>query len=65
MPAGRIFVLTRSSRWPMLAGETRKADAMVAASKPSNVGSISGARTEGSMAGCVQANIGARGRRAG
>ena len=40
-----------------MAGETRKADAIVAASKPRMVCSISGARMAGSIAGWAQANI--------
>src|SRR5260370_893050 len=57
MPASRILFLARESRWPMAAGETRNAEAIVAASKPSRVCKISGARIPGSIAGCAQANI--------
>ena len=44
----------------MVAGETRKADAIAAASKPRMVCRISGARMAGSIAGWAQANISAR-----
>ena len=49
--------LARTSRWPIVAGETRKAEAIVAASKPRIVCRISGARTLASIAGWAQANI--------
>ena len=57
MPACLIFDFARTSRWPIVAGETRKADAIAAASKPRMVCSISGARMAGSIAGWAQANI--------
>ena len=60
MPAWRILVLARTSRWPIAAGDTRNAEAIVAASRPSTACSISGARTPASIAGCAQANISAR-----
>jgi len=41
----------------MVAGDTRKAEAMAAASKPSVVWSMSGARVAASMAGWAQANM--------
>ena len=44
----------------MVAGDTRKAEAMVAASKPRIVCRISGARMPGSIAGWAQANISER-----
>ena len=47
MPACRILALARDSRWPIVAGATRNADATVAASKPSTTCSINGARTPG------------------
>ena len=56
MPLSRILALARTRRWPMAAGETRKAEAMAAASKPRTVCSIKGARTASSMAGWAQAN---------
>ena len=34
MPASRILLLARTSRWPIVAGATRNAEAIVAASKP-------------------------------
>ena len=57
MPACLIFAFARTSRWPIVAGATRNAEAIAAASKPRMVCSISGARTVGSIAGCAQANI--------
>ena len=57
-PAGS-WLLARTSRWPIVAGATRKAEAIVAASKPSTVCRISGARMPASIAGCAQANISA------
>ena len=56
----RILLLARTSRWLIAAGETRKAEAIVAASKPRMVCRISGARTPTSIAGWAQANISAR-----
>ena len=44
MPASRILFFARTRRWPIVAGATRNAEAMVAASKPSTVCRISGAR---------------------
>ena len=41
----------------MVAGETRKAEPIVAASKPRIVCRISGARMAGSSAGCAHANM--------
>ena len=58
--AGLSWILAswaRTRRWPIVAGETRKAEAIVAASKPSTACRISGARTPASIAGCAQANI--------
>jgi hypothetical protein len=49
--------LARTSRWPSVEGAVRKAPAMRAASSPSTVCSISGARAAASMAGCAQTNI--------
>ena len=56
----RIFCFARERRCPIVAGATRNADAMVAASKPRIVCRISGARMPASIAGCAQANISAR-----
>jgi hypothetical protein len=43
----------------MVAGDTRKAEPIAAASKPRIVWRISGARIAGSSAGCAQANMSA------
>jgi len=51
MPASRIFALGRTNRWPIVAGATRKAEAMRAATSPSTVYSISGVRAAASVAG--------------
>jgi hypothetical protein len=51
MPASRILAFTRTSRWLIVAGATRKAEAILAASRPSTVCSISGVRAASSMAG--------------
>ena len=47
MPASRIFFFARTSRCPIVAGETRNAEPIAAASKPRIVCRISGARTPG------------------
>jgi hypothetical protein len=60
MPACLILLLARTSRCPMVVGEIRKADAMVAASNPRIVCKIIGARMPGSIAGWAQANISSR-----
>ena len=54
MPASRILALARTSRWLIVAGATRKAAAIRAASRPRTVCSISGACAALSMAGCAQ-----------
>ena len=56
IPARRIFVLARARRWPIAAGETRKAEPIAAASRPRIVCSIKGARIDSSIAGWAQAN---------
>src|SRR5579871_1843860 len=53
IPAWRIFCFARTSLWPIVAGETRNADAICAASSPSTVCSIKGARMPASIAGCA------------
>ena len=55
-PASLIFALARTSRWPIVAGATRNAAPICAASRPSTVCSISGVRTAASMAGWAQTN---------
>jgi hypothetical protein len=57
MPASRILLFARTSRWPIAVGETRNADPIATASKPRIVCRISGARSAGSIAGCAHANI--------
>ncbi len=57
MPAWRRRDLARTRRCPMVAGGTRKAEAIAAASRPSTVCRMSGARMPGSIAGWAQANI--------
>src|SRR2546426_754575 len=54
MPASRILAFTRTSRWLIVAGATRKAEAIVAASRPSTVCSINGVRAASSIAGWAQ-----------
>ena len=56
--------MARARRWPIAAGETRKAEAIAAASRPNIVCSMSGARMDSSIAGWAQANMSAR-RRSG
>ncbi len=60
MAAARILDLARTRRWLIAAGAMRNAEAMAAASKPSTLCRISGARIDGSIAGWAQANIKAR-----
>jgi len=57
MPAWRMRLFARTRRWPIVAGATRNAEAIAAASKPSTTCRMSGARTPSSIAGCAQANI--------
>jgi hypothetical protein len=57
MRAALIFSFARLSRWPMVPGATRKAEAMRAASMPSTVCSISGVCMAGAIAGWAQTNI--------
>src|SRR2546425_883093 len=54
IPASRILVFTRTSRWLIVAGVTRKAVAILAASRPRTVCSISGVRAASSRAGWAQ-----------
>lgn len=60
MRAFLILLLARTSRCAIAAGDTRKAEPIVAASNPKMVCNIRGARISGAIAGCAQANISAR-----
>ena len=57
MPASRMRALARTSRCPIAAGATRNAEAIRAASRPSTVCSIKGARAAGSINGWAQTNM--------
>src|SRR5262245_29727335 len=56
IPVARILRFARTSRCPIVAGGTRKAWAMRAASSPSTVCSMRGVCSAGSIAGCAQTN---------